>query len=139
MITIYTMVGVNPKNYEVCQFIEKVHDLAEYDSKVLEFPEMSTTVSGWCYPTPPMELRSNFYSFIKKQLELNNDYIVITFSTLVCDLIRLAAKNLKLRDAVEIYDEKLRFITSVNEKGRLYKVVPGLFDAEEQTLFQLVE
>ena len=139
MITIYTMVGVNPKNHEVCQFIEKVHDLAEYDSKVLEFPEMSTTVSGWCYPTPPMELRSNFYSFIKKQLELNNDYIVITFSTLVCDLIRLAAKNLKLSDAVEIYDEKLRFITCVNEKGRLYKVVPGLFDAEEQTLFQLVE
>ena len=139
MITIYTMVGVNPKNHEVCQFIEKVHDLAEYDSKVLEFPEMSTTVSGWCYPTPPMELRSNFYSFIKKQLELDNDYIVITFSTLVCDLIRLAAKNLKLRDAVEIYDEKLRFITSVNEEGRLYKVVPGLFDAEEQTLFRLVE
>lgn len=139
MITIYTMVGVNPKNHEVCQFIEKVHDLAEYDSKVLEFPEMSTTVSGWCYPTPPMELRSNFYSFIKKQLELNDDYIVITFSTLVCDLIRLAAKNLKLRDAVEIYDEKLRFITSVNEEGRLYKVVPGLFDAEEQTLFRLVE
>lgn len=139
MIKIYTMVGVNPKNHEVYQFIEKVHDLAKYDSKVLEFPEISITVSGWSYPTPPMELRSNFYSFIKKQLELNNDYIVITFSTLVCDLIRLAAKNLKLRDTVEIYDQNLRFITSVNEKGRLYKVVPGLFDAEEQTLFQLVE
>lgn len=139
MIKIYTMVGANPKNHEVYQFIQKVHDLAEYDSKVLEFPEISTTVSGWSYPTPPMELRSNFYSFIKKQLELNNDYIVITFSTLVCYLIRLAAKNLKLRDAVEIYDEKLHFITSVNEKGRLYKVVPGLFDAEEQILFRLVE
>lgn len=27
MIKIYTMVGVNPKNHEVYQFIEKVHDL----------------------------------------------------------------------------------------------------------------
>lgn len=139
MIKIYTMVGVNLKNHEVYQFIEKVHDLSEYDSKVLEFPEISTTVSGWSYPTPPMELRSNFYSFIKKQLELGNDYIVITFSTLVCDLIRLAAKNLKLRDAVEIYDEKLHFITSVNEKGLLYKAIPGLFDAEEQTLLRILE
>lgn len=139
MIKIYTSVGVNLKNHEVYQFVEKVYDLAGYDSKVLEFPEISTTVSGWSYPTPPMELRSNFYSFIKKQLELNNDYIVITFSTLVCDLIRLAAKNLKLRDAVEIYDETLRFITSVNEEGRRYKALPGLFDAEEQTLFRLVE
>ena len=139
MIKIYTLVGVNLKNHEVYQFVEKVHDLAEYDSKVLEFPEISTTVSGWSYPTPPMELRSNFYSFIKKQLELNNDYIVITFSTLVCDLIRLAAKNLKLGDAVEIYDEQLGFVSAVNEEGRLYKALPGLFDAEEQTLFRLVE
>lgn len=139
MIKIYTMVGVNPKNHEVYQFIEKVHDLAEFDSKVLEFPEISTTVSGWSYATPPMELRSNFYSFIKKQLELGNNFMVITFSTLVCDLIRLAAKNLKLGDVVEIYDESLRFVTAVNEDGRMYKVLPGLFDAEEQTLFRLVE
>lgn len=139
MIKIYTLVGVNLKNHEVYQFVEKVYDLAEYDGKVLEFPEISTTVSGWSYPTPPMELRSNFYSFIKKQLELDNDYIVITFSTLVCDLIRLAAKNLKLRDSVEIYDEQLGFVSAVNEEGRLYKTLPGLFDAEEQTLFRLVE
>ena len=71
------------KNHEIYDFINKVHDLAEFDSKVLEFPEISTTVSGWSYPTSPMELRSNFYSFIKKQLELGNDYIVTTFSTLV--------------------------------------------------------
>lgn len=139
MIKIYTMVGVNPKNHEVYQFIEKVHDLSKYDSKVLEFPEISITVSGWSYPTPPMELRSNFYSFIKKQLELGNDYMVITFSTLVCDLIRLAAKNLNLCDAVEIYDEKLHFITSVNAKGLLYNAMPGSFDAEEQTLLRLLE
>lgn len=139
MIKIYTMVGVNPKNHEVYQFVEKMHDLAKYDNKVLEFPELSITISGWPYPTPPMELRSNFYSFIKKQLELGNDYIVITFSTLVCDLIRLAAKNLNLCGAVEIYDEKLHFITSVNAKGLLYKTMPGLFDAEEQTLLRLSE
>ena len=139
MIKVYTWVNGNPKNYEIHDFINRVEDELNDISKLLEFPEISTTAIGWSYPTPPMELRSNFYSFIKKQLELNNDYIVITFSTLVCDLIRLAAKNLKLRDVVEIYDEKLRFITSVNEKGRLYKVVPGLFDAEEQTLFRLVE
>lgn len=52
MIKIYTMVGVNLKNHEVYQFVEKVYDLAEYDGKVLEFPEISTTVSGWSYPTP---------------------------------------------------------------------------------------
>lgn len=139
MIKIYTMVGVNPKNHEVYQFVEKMHDLSKYDNRVLEFPEISITISGWTYPTPPMELRSNFYSFIKKQLELGNDYIVITFSTLVCDLIRLAAKNLNLCGAVEIYDEKLHFITSVNEKGLMYKAMPGLFDAEEQTLLRLSE
>ena len=96
---------------------------------------------GWSYPTSPLEIMGTFYDRIYNHMnkQYYDDLYVITLSTLVFDTIRLAAKNLKLRDAVEIYDEKLRFITSVNEKGRLYKVLPGLFDAEEQTLFRLVE
>lgn len=138
MIKIYTVVGVNPKNHEVYQFIEKVHDLSEYDSKVLEFPEISTTVSGWSYPTHPMELRSNFYSFIKKQLELGNDYIVITFSTLVFDIIRLASKDLNLKDHIQVFDERMNLVTSIGERGSMYNPVKGLFDAEEQILLKLL-
>ena len=141
MIKIYTCIDTNMKNIEMLDFVDRVKYASGDSSKVLEFPEISKTMIGWSYPTSPLEIMGTFYDRIYNHMnkQYYDDLYVITLSTLVFDTIRLAAKNLKLRDAVEIYDEKLRFITSVNEKGRLYKVVPGLFDAEEQTLFRLVE
>lgn len=138
MIKIYTWVNGNPKNYEVYDFINRVEDELDDSSKLLEFPEISTTAIGWNYPTPPMELRSNFYSFIKKQLENNTDYTVITFSTLVFDIIRLASKDLNLKDHIQVFDERMNIVTSVGEKGRLYNAVPGLFNAEEQVVIRLL-
>lgn len=141
MIKIYTCIDTNMENIEMLDFVDLVKYASGDSSKVLEFPEISKTMIGWSYPTSPLKIMGTFYDRIYNHMnkQYYDDLYVITLSTLVFDTIRLAAKNLKLRDAVEIYDEKLRFITSVNEKGRLYKVVPGLFDAEEQTLFRLVE
>lgn len=138
MIKVYTWVNGNPKNYEVHDFINRVEDELDDISKLLEFPEISTTAIGWSYPTPPMELRSSFYNFIKKQLEHGTDYVVITFSTLVFDIIRLASKDLNLKDRIQVFDERMNLVTSIGEPGRMYDTEPGLFDAEEQVLLKLL-
>ena len=69
MIKIYTFMHSNPKTYEIFDFVDKVSDMTSNPSMMLVFPEISTTLSGWSYPTPPAELRSIFYKFIKQQLE----------------------------------------------------------------------
>ena len=138
MIKIYTWVHGNPKSHQINDLLEKIDTECNHTSKFIEFPEISTTVSGWTYATPPAELMSTFYKFIKQQLEHGTDYVVLTFSTLTCDVIRLASKDLNLKDQVEIYDEKMTLVTSVGEKGRMYNPVEGLFDAEEQVLLKLL-
>lgn len=138
MIKVYTWVNGNPKNYEVHDFINRVEDELDDISKLLEFPEISTTAIGWSYPTSPMELRSSFYDFIKKQLENNTDYVVITFSTLVFDIIRLASKDLNLKDHIQVFDERMNLVTCIGERGNMYNPVKGLFDAEEQILLKLL-
>lgn len=138
MIKVYTWVNGNPKNYEVHDFINRVEDELDDISKLLEFPEIGTTAIGWSYPTPPMELRSSFYNFIKKQLEHDTDYVVITFSTLVFNIIRLASKDLNLKDHIQVFDERMNLVTSIGESGRMYDTEPGLFDAEEQILLKLL-
>ena len=138
MIKIYTFMHSNPKTYEIFDFVDKVSDMTSNPSMMLVFPEISTTLSGWSYPTPPSELRSRFYKFIKQQLEQNHDYAVITFSTLVFDIIRLASKDLNIGDSIEVYDERFNLITSVDNRGRCHNWVPGMFDGEEQTLLRLL-
>lgn len=138
MVKIYTWVHGNPKSHQINDLMEKIDTEYNHTSKFIEFPEVSTTFSGWTYATPPVELMSTFYKFIKQQLENGTDYVVLTFSTLVCDVIRLASKDLNLEDQVEIYDEKMVLVTSVGRRGRMYNPVKGLFDAEEQVLLKLL-
>ena len=138
MVKIYTWVHGNSKSHQINDLIEKIGTEYNHTSNFIEFPEVSTTFSGWTYATPPAELMSTFYKFIKQQLETGTDYVVLTFSTLVCDVIRLASKDLNLKDQVEIYDEKMVLVTSVGGRGRMYNPVKGLFDAEEQVLLKLL-
>ena len=138
MIKIYTFMHSNPKSYEIFDFVDKVSNMTSDPSMMLIFPEISTTASGWPYPTPPTELRSSFYKFLKEQIETNHDYVVITFSTLVFDSIRLVSADLDVRDVVQVYDEKFNLITAVGEHGRCYNWIPGMFDGEEQTLIRLL-
>lgn len=91
---------------------------------------------------------SSFKSYVYKmmktnqEMRTNQDLWVVTYSTLVCDIIRLCAKELNLNDAVEIYDftkdERIVRVTSVDANGRMYNTVKGLFDAEEQILLKLI-
>lgn len=84
---------------------------------MLTFPEISTTASGWSYPTPPLELRSNFFKFIKEQMKQGHDYIVITFSTIVFDLIRLAAHDLNIHK-YKISDKGTLVLENIFERSK---------------------
>ena len=56
MIKIYTWVHGNPKSHQINDLMEKIDTECNHTSKFIYFPEISTTVSGWTYATPPAEL-----------------------------------------------------------------------------------
>ena len=142
MIRIYTSSSVLDSD-ESDKLCRRVIEESKDPTHVISFPECT-----YHNPTHPYELMSSFKSYIYKmmktnqEMRTNQDLWVVTYSTLVCDIIRLCAKELNLSDAVEIYDftkdERIVRVTSVDANGRMYNTVKGLFDAEEQILLKLI-
>lgn len=142
MIKIYTCIDTNLKNIEMLDLVDRVNYTSGDSSKVLEFPEISNTMIGWSYPTSPLEITGAFYDRIQQHMDRQEDLYIITLSTLVFDTIRLAAKNLNLDNAIQVYDENLQLVVSIDNLGRLryHKCYRrGLFDAEESVNFKLLK
>lgn len=103
-----------------------VIEVSNDPTHVISFPECSYDV-----PTHPYELMSSFKSYVYNMLQSNQDLWVITYSSLVFDIIRLCAKQLNSNDAIQLYDfkdGKFVVVTCIDDKGRMYGTALGIFN-----------
>lgn len=135
MIKVYTSSAVLDETRST-ELGRMVIEESKDSTHVISFPECS-----YYHPTHPYELMRSFKSYVYKMMETNQDLWIVTYSTLVFDIIRLCAKKLNLDNAVELYDFKdneFAFVTSIDDKGRMRNTASGIFDAEEKILLELV-
>lgn len=137
MIKVYTSVDAIDEQV-VHKFMNQLDEQERW--MLLPFPE--TTTGRYGIPIHPEELMHSFRRFIHDILKSNKNLIVITYSTLIFDIIRLSAKDRKMKDVVEVYEMKndgtLTRISSVDENGRMGIAPKGIFDAEARIVLKLV-